>query len=281
MVFSALKVFRYSLLSVVWALFLCALLLSFSNSTWAIERPADELPKLDLSSKLGSKVDLELQFTKSDGKKVALKELFLPNRPVILVPVYYECPRLCGLLLNGVTTLLNALNLKLGTDLSVIVLSFNSAEGVDLAAKRAEKYRTLLTQPAGDPQAWHFLVGDQASIQPLMQQIGFEFKKDSTEYAHTALLTLLTPRGEISQYFTGIEFPAWDVRLALVEASKGAIGSPIDHAFLFCFRFDALLGRYTWAVSGLLKIGGALTLALLGYLVIGLLRRERRLHGQV
>ena len=273
---------RCALTALFASIFLLAVFQIFAAvPSFALEQPGEELPQLDLTSKLGSSIDLDLQFTQSDGRRVTLRELTMPNRPFIIVPVYYECPRLCGLLLNGVTALFNNLGFRLGTDLTLITVSFNSQEGVELAAKRASKYRTLLTSNAGDPNAWHFLVGEQPQINRLMQQIGFVFKPDGGEFAHTALLTLLTPRGEISQYFTGVEFPAWDVKLALVEASKGAIGSPIDHALLFCFRFDPLQGRYTWAVSGLLRLGGALTLLFLGFVIVSLLRREKRLQRQV
>jgi protein SCO1/2 len=108
-----------------------------------------------------------------------------------------------------------------------------------------------------------------------MADLGFKYMRDGEDFAHSAAVMILTPTGEISQYFTGIIFSPWDTRLALVEASKGGIGTAIDHLLLYCFRFDPLQGRYTWAVVGLLRVGGALTLLGLA-LVYFLFARKRR-----
>jgi protein SCO1/2 len=112
-----------------------------------------------------------------------------------------------------------------------------------------------------------------------MQELGFRYMRDGQDFAHSAALMILTPSGEISQYFTGIEFPAWDVRLSLIEASKGEIGSAIDHLLLYCFRFDPLQGRYTWAVVGLLRVGGVLTLLVLAAVIITAARKRKLKEG--
>jgi protein SCO1/2 len=113
-----------------------------------------------------------------------------------------------------------------------------------------------------------------------MRELGFKYMRDGADFAHSAALMILTPTGEISQYFTGIMFSPWDVRLALVEASKGGIGTAIDHLLLYCFRFDPLQGKYTWAVVGLLRVGGALTLLGLAavYFLFARKRRQRDLR---
>jgi protein SCO1/2 len=121
-----------------------------------------------------------------------------------------------------------------------------------------------------------FLVGDTISSTQLMSELGFKFMRDGQDFAHSAAVMILTPGGEISQYFTGISFPSWDVRLSLVEASRGNIGTAIDHLLLYCFRFDPLQGKYTWAVVGILRVGGALTLVGLGLMYYMLAFRKRR-----
>ncbi|MBX7137993.1 MAG: SCO family protein [Oligoflexia bacterium] len=254
------------------------LLLVWAGSVAAVEKPEEVVPELALTTQLGAKVDLELPFTDSDGTAVKLREVLLNGRPTVIVPVYYQCPRLCGYTLSGVVSLLNTIELTLGKEYNVVTVSFDATEGPALAAKRRDQYISRLTKTDAVAGAWHFLVGGGASVDALMQQIGFHFRKDNGEFAHTAALILLTPQGEISQYFTGIDFSAWDVRLALIEASKGAIGSTLDHVYLFCFRFDPLKGKYTWAAYAMLKAGGALTILLLGGLIFTLLRRERALQ---
>ena len=253
-------------------------LLLFSSSLYAIEEPGEVLGDIVPTTQLGKKIDLSLRFNNAEGKAVTLRELIKAGRPALLFPVYYHCPRMCGLALTGLTTLLNQIELALGADFQVITVSFDTSEQSDLASERKEHYLSLLKPSQQKGEAWHFLVGDEANVSALMQQIGFKYRADQGEFVHTSQLILLTPQGEISQYFTGIEYPAWDVRLALIEASKGSIGSALDHVFLFCFRFDSLKGRYIWAVYALLKLGGTLTLLLLGTLIYRLVRRDMNLQ---
>ncbi|HMO01678.1 MAG TPA: hypothetical protein PKD37_02905 [Oligoflexia bacterium] len=235
----------------------------------AFQSIALEKPQIDVGveNKIGDQIDLTIQFYNHLGEKKSLKELILPDRPAILVPVYYQCPRLCGLLLSGVSQLLTTLELELGKDYSVITVSFNDKEGTDLARKRREEYTNLLkkeiklsaTQPL---DSWHFLAGDLSAINSLMRQIGFNFKPDSEEFVHTAVLILLTPDGKIARYVSGVKFTPWDVKLGLIEASQGKVGTWFDQAFLTCFRYDHIKGKYVWFIDNVLKLGGALTLLL-------------------
>ena len=251
-------------------------LLGAESQVIALEHPGTELEEVGVMPILGHKIDLDLSFTTSDGVATTLRALARPGRPFILVPAYYHCPRLCGLVLSGVAELIDSIKLNLGDDFEVITYSFDFAEDVALAAKNAAKFKKLVSKPLSS-QNWPFLIGSEQSVTTLSDQIGFHFRRDGPEFAHTSAIILLTPEGEISQYFTGISYPAWDVKLALVEASKGKIGSTMDHILLYCFRFDPTKGKYTWAVFGLLKVVGVLTILLLGGLIVRLLRAERAL----
>lgn len=244
---------------------LLAVFLPFAS--WAVEKPETELSKVGIDTKQGQTIDLNLKFTDSAGQTAALKDLINPNKPIILVPVYYHCPRLCGLLLEGFSKLLRGLDLKLGDDFQVVTVSFDDSEGPELAKEKSLKYYAEATVPADKTSSWHFLVGNSENVHAIMNQIGFRYFKDEGEFAHAATIIVLTPQGEISQYFTGIEFAPFDVKLALIEASQGKIGSLVDHILLFCFRYDHQQGKYTWAVSNLLRAGGAFTLLSLVALV--------------
>lgn len=243
----------------------------------AIEDPGTmDSQDVGIYTKLGSHVNLDRRFTDISGATKSLKELVLPDKPIIIAPVYYKCPRLCGLLLTGVYDLLNELPLKLGQDYSVLVVGFDPSETPADARVVMDKFNSRLKDGVREGSAAiHYLVGTPENVSALMSEIGFKFAKDGKDFAHSAAVMILTSTGFISQYFTGIIFPAWDVRLSLVEASKGVIGSAIDHFLLYCFRFDAVQGRYTWAVVGLLRVGGVLTLIGLG-LVYYLFGRSRR-----
>jgi protein SCO1/2 len=227
------------------------------NFVFAVEQPGSELQKVGVDKdRLGKTVDMNLSFTDSSGAEIRLRDLVASGRPLIITPVYYRCPRLCGFFLSGFIELLNNLTLSLGSDFNIATVSFDPEEDAQAALKQEQSFKALYkAKQPGSLAGWHFLVGKPETVTALMQQIGFKYFKDGPEYAHTAAFMILTPSGEISQYFTGIEFPAWDVRLALVEAAKGAIGSAIDHVLLFCFRFDPTKGKYTWAAFNFMRVG--------------------------
>jgi protein SCO1/2 len=243
----------------------------------AIEKPGEVLKNdVGVFTELGAKVDLSQEFTSVSGERKPLKDFVVPGKPILVAPVYYKCPRLCGLLLDGLYTLLNELDATLSKDFSVLVIGFDPTETPADAAKVMAKFNSrLVGEAAVGKAAIHYVVGGEAQVATIMRELGFKFIRDGQDFAHSAALMILTPTGEISQYFTGITFPSWDVRLSLVEASKGGIGTAVDHLLLYCFRFDPLQGKYTWAVVGLLRIGGALTLVGLG-LVYFLYARKGR-----
>lgn len=261
----------------VWLLCLLAVLAGSLSHSWAIERPEQVLDKeVGVFTELGTKVDLSRQFENAAGERRALKDFAQPGKPIIIAPVYYKCPRLCGLLLDGVYSLLNEIPLKLADDFSVLVVGFDPSETPEDASKVMSKFNARLVGDAAQRAgAIQYLVGGSEEVKGLMNELGFKFMRDGEDFAHSAALMILTPTGEISQYFTGIMFSPWDVKLSLVEASKGEIGTAVDHLLLYCFRFDPLQGKYTWAVVGLLRIGGALTLLGLG-IVYFLFGRKRR-----
>lgn len=244
----------------------------------AIERPGEVLDKeVGIFTELGAKVDLSRQFTNASGETKPLKDFAVPGKPIVIAPVYYKCPRLCGLLLDGVYNLLNEIPLQLSDDYSVLVVGFDPNETQEDAQKVMDKFNaTLVGDPSTKVSAIQYLVGGQEQVRGLMSELGFRYIRDGEDFAHSAALMILTPTGEISQYFTGIMFSPWDTKLALVEASKGGIGTAIDHLLLYCFRFDPLQGKYTWAVVGLLRVGGALTLLGLGMVYYFFARKRRK-----
>jgi len=246
----------------------------------AIERPEEVLDKqVGIFTELGAKVDLSRPFTNVKGETRPLREFAQPGKPILIAPVYYKCPRLCGLLLDGVYTLLNEIPLQLSKDFSVLVVGFDPTETPQDAAPVMSKFNARLEGAAAQhADAIQYVVGQKEQVAGLMGELGFNYMRDGDDFAHSAAVMILTPTGEISQYFTGIMFSPWDVRLALVEASKGGIGTAVDHLLLYCFRFDPLQGKDTWAVVGLLRIGGALTRLGLG-LVYCFFARKRRSRG--
>lgn len=257
----------------VLKIFFIALSVLLCDCAMAIEHPETELNGVGITTKLGTKVDLTTKFTKSDGSEVALGDLILEGRPIIVIPAYYHCPRLCGLIHDGVVQLLNELGLKLGEDFRAVTISFDSTEKPAQAEKVRNRVLKGLVAPS-TPDGWEFLLGTEENVRAVMSQIGFGFARDGNEFAHGSGIFVITPSGEVSQYFTGIEFPASDVRLGLVEASKGRIGTPIDHVLLFCFRFDPTKGRYTLMAGNIMRAGGVITLLALIFIYVVTFRRR-------
>ena len=225
---------------------------------------------------LGAEVPLDVAFRDETGASVTLRD-YLGDKPVLLVPAYYECPMLCTIVLNGVVSALRALPFDVGKEFRVVTFSFNPRETSELAAAKKATYLEDYRRP-GAAAGWHFLTGDEPSIAALTQAIGFRYAWDeaSKQYAHASGIVVLTPAGRISHYFFGVEFPPRDLRLALVEASGEHIGSLVDQLLLFCFHYDPATGRYSRLALNAVRVGGVLTLAVLVAFVVLMLRRDAK-----
>ncbi len=238
-----------------------------------------EAPRVEWRQALGAELPLTARFTDHAGRELALSEC-LGERPLVLALVYYACPMLCGLVLEGMVQGLRAVDFTTGTDFDVLVVSIDPAETPALAAaKRASTlaaYGLEPEEPAAD--AWRFLVGRADDVRALADAVGFEYSyiPERDEWAHAAGITVLTPAGKVSRVLFGVEFAPRDLRLALVEASAGAIGSPLDQVLLRCFHYDPTRGKYGLAILTLVRLLGTATLAFLALFVLRSLVRERR-----
>jgi protein SCO1 len=234
------------------------------------------LSKIHIEQHRNRQLPLDLPFVDESGKHVRLGDYF-GKRPVVMALAYYECPMLCTQVLNGLVTALTVMNFEPGREFDVVVVSFNPREGPGLASQKKASY---LERYGRDHTAagWHFLTGEQSSIDALTDALGFRYAYDDAikQYAHGAAIKVLTPKGHISKYFYGIEFSARDLRLGLIQASEERIGTPIDDFLLFCYHYDPATGKYGASVIRMVRLGGILTvLAFLSFLTINL-RRERR-----
>lgn len=241
-------------------------------------RPA-ALREVAFDQKLNEQVPLDLQFRDETGKAVKLADYF-KQRPVILNFVYYKCRDLCPLLLDGIVRSLRAVSFDVGNQFDVLTVSFDPNDTPSLAAAK----KTDLVQEYSRPGAaagWHFLTGDQASIQGLTRSVGFRYSYDTRtgEFGHATGMVLMTPDGRTSRYFYGIDFSPRDVRLGLVEAAVRKIGSPIDQLLLFCYHYDPTAGKYTLLVTRVIRLAGAATVLVLGGLITFLVMRERKANS--
>jgi len=264
----------------VLSLVLGALALGWSVPLCGQILPGPEPPKFDWQPALGATLPLDARFVDHEGRELALRDCLGP-RPVVLALVYYRCPMLCGLVLEGMVQALRAVDFTTGTDFDVLVLSIDPRETPALAAEK--RLSTLagygLAPDDARAGAWRFLVGSESAVRSVADAVGFGYAyvSETGEYAHGAGLTVLTPGGQVSRVLFGVEFAPRDLRLSLVEASAGTIGTPIDQVLLRCFHYDPTRGKYGFAVLFVVRALGALTLFLLAFFVVGWLRRERRL----
>lgn len=238
----------------------------------------DELKGVEVVERLGDTVPLDLTFVDESGETIQLRDYFKPGRPVILSLNYYRCPMLCTLTLNGLVDALRELEWKPGDEFMIVTVSINPEEGPELAEVKKKGY-VQSYGVEGVEKGWHFLTGEQDQIEKLAAAVGFKYRYDakSGEFVHPASITFVTPDGRISRYMNDVMFQPRDVRLALVEASEGAIGSPVEKALLFtCFQYDPESGSYAYSAVKLMRIGGAVTVLLIVGLVAFLLWRGPR-----
>ena len=241
----------------------------------ANETPA-ALKGIGIDQKLDATLPLSLAFRDEAGRDVRLGDFF-GRRPVVLALVYYNCPMLCTQVLNGLVGSLNTMSLAAGRDFDVVLASFDPREGPEDARAKKDAYLARYKHPASDG-GWHFLTGREPEIRTLAQAVGFHYRYDASldQFAHASAIFVATPDGRLARYFYGIEYAPRDLRLALVEASNGKIGTPVDQILLFCFHYDPALGKYGAAVVNLVRLGGLLTVMALAVSIVLLSRRGRR-----
>jgi protein SCO1/2 len=251
---------------------LSALLAALLAAPAAAQAPSE---RVGLDQRLNEQVPLELTFRDEQGRSVTLGDC-LGGKPAVLVLAYYRCPRLCNLVLNGLLDALRAVPFDAGEQYQVIVVSIDPRETPQLAAAKKAAHVEAYGRP-GTEAGWHFLTGEQPAIDRLAEAVGFRYfyDADKEQFAHASGVMVLTPGGKLARYFYGVRFPARDLRLSLVEAASGRIGSPVELLLLLCYQYDAASGRYTVAIMNFVRLGGVLTVLALGAWVVRALRRER------
>ena len=235
-----------------------------------------EIPgKVSIAQKLDSQIPLDLMFRDETGKVVRLREYFGKGRPVLLNFVYFSCPMLCPMVLEGTTTTLTQLKFNVGEEFDVITVSIDPRDKAATAMEFKEKYIKRYGR-LNAANGWHFLTAHETAIKQLADSVGFQYSYDGKldQFAHGAALLVLTPDGRTSRYFYGFEFKPRDVRLAIVEASAGKIGTVADQVLLLCYHYDPAIGKYSRNAMTFMRAGGIATIAALGGFIFVMFRRE-------
>ena len=237
------------------------------------------LNQITIDQKLGDSVPLDTGFRDEAGEEIALRSCF-HGKPVVIVPVYYECPMLCSVTLNQFTRTLNAMTENVGEQFDVVTVSFDPRETADLAAAKKRSYLKSYRRNSAET-GWHFLTGSKSSLEELMKAIGFHYEWDekNQQFAHAAVIIVVSPEGKISRYFLGIDYPPVLLQAALKDAGMGKVGQRAESIFLYCFKYDPNTGKYGLVIDRSIKALGALTViglvSLIGSLHIVRVRKER------
>lgn len=238
------------------------------------EKPAI-LDEVGVEEKLGDYIPMDLTFATSDGDSVTIAELMKDGKPVLLNPLYYECPTLCGLVLDAVFNVVHDLAWSPGNEYTIISYSIDPEENTGHAASKKAEIMDDLERRGAD-EGWHFLTGSEESIKTLSDAVGFKYKYDERtgEYIHLASIMLLSPEGKITRYLYGLSMREFDLRNALYEAADGKIGSVMERAIMYCFTYDPSSQSYVPVAMNIMKLGGLATMLILGIFLTILWRRN-------
>ncbi|HVE38579.1 MAG TPA: SCO family protein [Planctomycetota bacterium] len=243
---------------------------------WALQGASSPVEGVGIDQKPGNPVPLDLTFRDEAGMPITLREA-AAGKPILLAPVYYRCPQVCTMVLNGLLAGLKGLGPRAGDRFEAVAVSFDPREDAALAAAKKAAYLKRYDRPGAEP-GWRFLTGEQGSINALCSAIGFRYRYDPVrgQFAHASALIVLTPDGRVSRYFFGIEYPSRDLRLAIAEAADGKSASLVDPLLLLCYQYDPATGRYGLAILRILRVLGIVTVTFIALGVWLLARRHRR-----
>jgi protein SCO1/2 len=250
----------------------------------AIQQNPPELKGVGVEEHLGGYIPLTLDLTNDLNQPVKLGDYFHKNRPVILILAYYDCPMLCTLVMNGVADAVKKLSLVPGKDYDILTVSINPLETAQLAAAKKKTYVNYIGK-SEFTDGWTFFVAAQPQIDSLTKAVGFQYYYDKIQkqYAHPAVIYILSPQGEITRYFYGLEFNEKDLRFALLEAAQGKIGNTVDKFILYCYHYDPQAKGYVLFAAKLMRLGGIATVVLIALFLGVFWRKElnRRKKGFV
>jgi protein SCO1 len=236
------------------------------------------LDRVKVTQRLNAQVPLEAEFRDETGKTVKLGDYF-GKKPVVLSLVYFQCKMVCPEEINGLVSALEMVKFVPGRDFDVIFVSFDPAESPEIAAREKALYLKRYGHPE-TANGWHFLTGQQPAINAVASAVGFQYARvpgpdgQMNQFAHASAIEILTAEGRIAQYYLGVEYPPNDLRLGLVEASAGKIGSPVDAILTYCYRYDPQLNRHSLVIARVVQLGCLITVFGLGGYMTLMFRRD-------
>jgi len=261
-------------------LYLLFAFVTVSAQTSNANSEIDILKEVSIEQRLNEQIPLDLNFLDATGRRVQLRDYF-GEKPVILSLVYYECPMLCSMILNGLLRSLNTLSFDVGDEFNIITVSFDPKETTKLAMGKKKSYMSKYGRLDAE-KGWHFLTGDESSIQQLTEAVGFNYKYDpeTNQFVHASGMMVLTPQGKLSRYFYGVEYSTKDLKFGLMEAANDKIGSVVDQLLLYCYHYDPVTGKYGMVIMNVIRIFSTATVLVLAAFMVVMFRRDRKAKSE-
>jgi protein SCO1/2 len=267
--------FRFASHTALVALFGLSLVLSAEQVQAQPAVMPTELEGVDVNEQLDKKLPLDARFRDHNGKEVRLGDFFDGRHPVALTLAYHGCKVVCSMVLGAEVQALKGQPWTLGKEFRAVTISIDARDTPAIAAKKRKQMLSLYGRGV---QGWDFLVGDEANIRRVADAIGYKFRYDERhdQFAHPAAMMLVKPNGEMARYLYGLEFASQDVRVGLLEASQGKSVSTIEKAILYCYMYDPIGAKYVVVAKNVMRLGGVLTVFVLGFFLMVMWLREAR-----
>jgi len=222
-------------------------------------------PEIGIVEHLDSFLPTDIYLIDESNQRVKLTDLI--DKPTIINWVYFRCPGICSPLMEGLAKVMDESDMLPGVDYQVLTISFDPRETIDLGIKKKNNYLNLVNKKEAIAKGWHFFVSDSLSIAKGTNATGFKYKRTGMDFTHAASICVVSPKGKITRYLNGIYFLPFDLKMAVVESSKGMSAPTINKIMQYCFSYDPVGQAYVLNVT---KISGTLILffAILFFLIL-------------
>ena len=250
--------------------FMPVLLLALAMIPVAGQSDADM--EVGVIEKLDQFIPLDVRLADENGDTVVLEDII--DKPTVISFVYYRCPGICSPLMDGMAEVMDATDLELGEDYQALTISFDHREGTLLATRKKNNYLNLMEKKEQAEEGWHFFTGDSANIHRLTEATGFRFKPTGNDFIHSATLIIVDPEGKITRYMNGIYFLPFELKMSIIDASKGKSGPTVNRVLQYCYAYDPEGQEY---VLNITKVAGTLILfmGVILFLVLVLVRKRK------
>jgi protein SCO1 len=222
----------------------------------------------------GAALPLHLGFIDETGRPTTLAGA-LAGKPAVVILADYTCHTLCGPILDFAVAGLGKTGLRPGQDYRLLVIGLDPKDGLDAA--RAMRTSHL---DANDPIAGAtvLLTGTTDAVRSVTDALGYRYAYDAKhdQFAHPAAAYITDSQGRVARMLSSLGLGGGDLRLALVEAGRGAVGTLADRIHLLCYGYDPVHGIYTERITLFLELAAGATLLVMTGSILVMLAIERR-----